>query len=45
MREDENIITSEGAESTIIEDSTVAKANDNESKEESFKGVWCNVKQ
>ena len=45
MRKDENIIINQETESTIIEDSTVAKANDNESKEESFKDVWCNVKQ
>ena len=45
MRKDENIIISEEAESTITEDNTSAEADDNESIEESFEKVWCNVKQ
>ena len=34
MRKDENIITSEEAGSTIVENSNDTKTNDNESKEE-----------
>ena len=45
MRKDENIIINEEAESTITKDSTSAKSIDNESTEESFKDVWCNIKQ
>lgn len=45
MRKDENIIINQEAESTITKDSTSDKSIDNESTEESFKDVWCNVKQ